>query len=113
MVKSCDECYREGFQHGVDAAVEQAERGDLQFQVEQRKHNTHNTHMGEERITARLAFEDTPQEKKKKRKVSKYQKEFGKQMKKLKKAHPKTKVTKLMSRGHTAARKALGMKRKR
>jgi len=50
---------------------------------------------------------------KKKRKVSKYQKEFGKQMKKLKKAHPKTKVTQLMARGHIAARKALGMKRKR
>jgi len=52
-------------------------------------------------------------EKKKKRKVSKYQREFGKQMKKLKKAHPKTKVTQLMGRGHTAARRALGMKRKR
>ena len=51
-------------------------------------------------------------EKKKKRKVSKYQKEFGRQMKKLKAAHPRTKVTQLMSRGHTATRKALGMKRR-
>ena len=50
---------------------------------------------------------------KKKRKVSKYQKEFGRQMKKLKAAHPRTKVTQLMSRGHTATRKALGMKRRR
>jgi len=50
---------------------------------------------------------------KKKRKVSKYQREFGKQMKKLKAAHPRTKVTQLMSRGHTATRKALGMKRRR
>jgi len=49
---------------------------------------------------------------KKKRKVSRYQKEFGKQMKKLKAAHPRTKVTQLMSRGHTATRKALGMKRR-
>jgi len=49
---------------------------------------------------------------KKKRKVSKYQKEFGKQMKKLKAAHPRTKITDLMSRGHTATRKALGMKRR-
>ena len=113
MVKSCDECYREGFQHGVDAAVEQAERGDLQFQVEQRKHNTHNTHMGQERITARLAFEDTPQEKKKKRKVSKYQREFGKQMKKLKKKKPRTKHAQLMAPAHIATRRALGMKRKR
>jgi len=59
------------------------------------------------------AHEQAVVEKKKKRKVSKYQREFGKQMKKLKKAHPKTKVTQLMARGHTAARKALGMKRKR
>ena len=50
---------------------------------------------------------------KKKRKVSKYQREFGRQMKKLKAAHPRTKVTQLMARGHTATRKALGMKRRR
>ena len=51
--------------------------------------------------------------KKKKRKVSRYQKEFGKQMKKLKAAHPRTPVTSLMSRGHSATRKALGMKQRR
>ena len=51
--------------------------------------------------------------KKKKRKVSRYQKEFGRQMKKLKAAHPRTKVTALMSRGHSATRKALGMKQRR
>ena len=50
---------------------------------------------------------------KKKRKTSKYQREFGKQMKKLKAAHPRTKITALMSRGHSATRKALGMKQKR
>ena len=50
---------------------------------------------------------------KKKRKVSRYQKEFGRQMKKLKAAHPRTAVTSLMSRGHAATRKALGMKQKR
>ena len=50
---------------------------------------------------------------KKKRKVSKYQREFGRQMKKLKASHPRTKVSQLMSRGHTATRKALGMKRRR
>ena len=49
---------------------------------------------------------------KKKRKVSRYQKEFGRQMKKLKAAHPRTNVTQLMSKGHTATRKALGMKRR-
>ena len=59
------------------------------------------------------AHEEAVVEKKKKRKVSNYQKEFGKQMKKLKKAHPKTKVAQLMARGHIGARKALGMKRKR
>ena len=48
---------------------------------------------------------------KKKRKVSEYQKEFGKQLKMLKKKFPRTPVTKLMKRAHTATRKALGMKR--
>ena len=59
---------------------------------------------------AELAAADSP---KKKRRVSKYQREFGRQMKKLKAKHPRTKVTALMSKGHAAARKALGMKQKR
>ena len=61
---------------------------------------------------ASLALRDE-EPKKKKRKVSNYQKQFGKEMKKLKAAHPRTKVTQLMSRGHSATRKALGMKRRR
>ena len=44
---------------------------------------------------------------KKKRKVSKYQKEFGVQLKKLKVKHPRTPVTKLMKRAHSATRKAM------
>jgi hypothetical protein len=43
----------------------------------------------------------------KKRKVSKYQKEFGKQLKMLKAKHPRTKITRLMKRAHSATRKAL------
>jgi SLT domain-containing protein len=50
---------------------------------------------------------------KKKRKVSKYQKEFGRQMKLLKAKHPRTPVRSLMAKGHTATRKALNMPRKR
>jgi hypothetical protein len=46
-------------------------------------------------------------EKPKKRKVSKYQKELGRQLKMLKKKHPRTKVTALMKRAHRATRKAL------
>ena len=52
------------------------------------------------------------EEPKKKRKVSRYQREFGRQMKMLKAQHPRTNVTQLMSKGHTATRKALGMKRR-
>lgn len=52
-------------------------------------------------------------EAKKKRRVSRYQKEFGRQMKRLKALHPRTKVTALMSKGHAATRKVLGMKQKR
>ena len=59
------------------------------------------------------AMEAAAEPKKKKRRVSKYQREFGRQMKKLKAAHPRTKVTALMSKGHSATRKALGMKQKR
>lgn len=43
---------------------------------------------------------------KKKRKVSAYQKEFGRQLKKLKKKHPRTPVTKLMKRAHAATKRA-------
>lgn len=44
---------------------------------------------------------------KKKRKVSKYQKEFGKQFKKLKKKHPRTSPGMLMKKAHRATKKVL------
>jgi len=44
---------------------------------------------------------------KKKRKVSKYGREFGRQLKILKRKHPRSKITSLMSRAHRATRKAL------
>lgn len=47
------------------------------------------------------------QTKPKKRKVSKYQKELGRQLKLLKKKHPRTPVIRLMKRAHRATRKAL------
>ncbi len=55
-------------------------------------------------------FEEAPQ-RKKKRKVSKYQREFGRQLKLLKAKHPRTPVTKLMKRAHTATRKAMKKRR--
>jgi len=42
-----------------------------------------------------------------KRKVSKYGREFGRQLKALKAKHPRTKVTQLMSQAHRATRKAM------
>ena len=45
--------------------------------------------------------------KKKKRKVSKYQREFGRSMKTLIKKHPRTARTKLMSRAHKLTRRNL------
>lgn len=50
---------------------------------------------------------------KKRRKKSRYNREFGIQMKKLIKKHPRTARTQLMSKAHSATRKALGMKQKR
>jgi hypothetical protein len=60
-----------------------------------------STRKGMVRATARRAYEP-----KKKRKVSAYQKEFGRQLKKLKRAHPRTPVTRLMKRAHAATRRA-------
>lgn len=59
------------------------------------------------RITLAEQFRRDKLEKKPKRKVSKYQKELGRQLKMLKKKHPRTKVTALMKRAHRATRKAL------
>ena len=50
---------------------------------------------------------DLLREKPKKRKVSKYQKELGKQLKLLKKKHPRTPINRLMKKAHAATRKAL------
>ena len=47
------------------------------------------------------------QDKPKKRKKSKYSRELGRQIKMLKKKHPRTAVTKLMKRAHRATKKAL------
>ena len=48
-----------------------------------------------------------PMTKKKPRKVSKYSKQFGKELKKLKALHPRTKITALMKRAHRATRRSL------
>ncbi|AXH78748.1 MAG: hypothetical protein [Circular genetic element sp.] len=46
-------------------------------------------------------------QKPKKRKKSKYQRELGRQLKMLKKKHPRTAITRLMKRAHRATKKAL------
>ena len=48
-------------------------------------------------------------QKPKKRRKSKYQAELGRQLKMLKKKHPRTNITKLMKRAHRATRKKLKM----
>lgn len=60
-----------------------------------------STTKGMVRLTARRAYEP-----KKRRKVSAYQREFGRQLKRLKKKHPRTPITRLMKRAHTATKKA-------
>ena len=42
---------------------------------------------------------------KKKRKVSGYQREFGRQLKQLKKKHPRTDISRLMKKAHIATRR--------
>ena len=51
--------------------------------------------------------EIVPSPKKKRKKVSKYSREFGIQLKKLIKKHPRTKVTQLMSKAHAKTRSAM------
>jgi len=50
--------------------------------------------------------------KKKRKKVSKYSREFGIQLSKLIKKHPRSKVTTLMTKAHAKTRVSLGMPRK-
>ena len=52
-----------------------------------------------------------PSSTKRKRRVSKYQREFGRQLKALKRKHPRTPVTKLMKRAHSATKKAMRRKK--
>jgi len=59
------------------------------------------------RASSSARYDFNGEEKKKKRKVSKYQKLLGKNLKALKKKHPRTKVTALMKRAHRMTRKAL------
>ena len=56
-----------------------------------------------------IPMESIPEVKarKKKKKVSKYSREFGIQLKKLVKKHPRTKVTRLMSQAHRNTRRAM------
>ena len=58
-------------------------------------------------LASQFARSRLVQDKPKKRKVSKYQKELGRQLKMLKKKHPRTPVIRLMKRAHRATRKAL------
>lgn len=41
----------------------------------------------------------------KRRKVSAYQREFGRQLKRLKKKHPRTDISKIMKKAHVATRR--------
>jgi len=45
--------------------------------------------------------------KKKRRKVSRYSREFGRQLKALKRKHPRSKMSSLMSQAHVRTRKAM------
>ena len=53
------------------------------------------------------ASAEMPSPKPKRRKKSKYNKELGRQLKLLKKKHPRTAITSLMKKAHRATKKAL------
>jgi len=62
--------------------------------------------IGSERESEGATLAQAPP-KKKKRKVSKYSKEFGRQLKALKRKHPRSKIGSLMSQAHVKTRKAM------
>lgn len=63
--------------------------------------------IGSERESEGAGLADREMKKPKKRKVSKYSRAFGIQLKKLKQKHPRTPVTALMKKAHAATRKVL------
>ena len=75
--------------------------------------NDNNVFMDSNGVLFTDQFRFDKLEPKKKKKVSKYNKELAKQIKILRKKHPRTKVTALMAKAHRATRKALGMPAKR
>lgn len=60
-----------------------------------------------ERESEGASLADREMDKPKKRKKSKYQRELGRQLKMLKKKHPRTAITRLMKRAHRATKKTL------
>ena len=82
----------------LEAIAEDRESGRSRRTTRARR-GASSTTKGMVRLTARRAY-------KPKRKVSAYQREFGRQLKKLKRAHPRTPVTKLMKRAHAATKRA-------
>lgn len=89
---------REGFWDDLDREIGSSVRRTGRYAIDRARSSTRK---GMVRLTARRAYEP-----KKKRKVSAYQKEFGRQLKKLKKKHPRTPVTRLMKRAHAATKRA-------
>ena len=81
------------------AALENAARGPAGRPRPLRRQRS-STQKGMVRRTARRAYAP-----KRTRKVSAYQREFGRQLKKLKRAHPRTPITKLMKRAHAATKR--------
>ena len=75
--------------------------------------NDNNVFMDSNGVLFTDQFRFDKLEPKKKREASKYNKELARQIKILRKKHPRTKVTALMAKAHRATRKALGMPAKR
>lgn len=66
-----------------------------------------------ERESEGASLAERKMNKPKKRKRSKYNRELTRQLNMLKKKHPRTKQTALMTKAHAATRKALGMPKRR
>ncbi len=97
--------WERGYTSGYDAGVAAMIRAQLAQQTEPSLAAVSSAEIAK---TASLKPEA-----RKRRAVSAYQRAFGKNMKALKRAHPRTAHQTLMAKAHRVTRKALGMKRKR
>ena len=119
MSEKCVDCYRRGFKEGVEAALEQASRGELSQEWAQR--GLHPRAMADGGLvlnpTLALLGEEGPELviplTKKPMKKSPYRKELTRQQRFVEKNHPRMTFKAKAAKAHALTRAELGLRKKR